>query len=96
MDFSGLVLTALSLSFTLASKLYSYGQNVKGARRDIQTLSNELFGLIGVLEHLKLLQEQSHADEADSSRLPRYCQVEQLLGPRSLLGTRRERTSDQS
>ncbi|KAL9101489.1 MAG: hypothetical protein Q9163_003260 [Psora crenata] len=68
MDVSSLVISVISLSFKVASTLYSYGKEVKGARRDIQSLSNELFGLIGVLEHLKLREEQC-ITEADAKSL---------------------------
>ena len=68
MDVSGLVLTSLSICFEVTSTLYSYGKQVKGAKRDIQNLSNELFGLIGALEHLKIQQEQQTAHEAGSFR----------------------------
>ena len=71
-DVSGLVITALSLSFKVASTLYSYGKEVKGARRDIQSLSNELFGLIGLLEHLKSQNEQSRANESGLVEPPGY------------------------
>ena len=74
MDVSGLVITSLSLCFEVTSTLYSYGKQVKGARRDIQNLSNEVFGLIGALEHLKLHQEQ-HAMEA-SNAPPAYSETE--------------------
>jgi len=56
MDLSSLVVSALSISLKLTSELYTHFKNVKGARRDIQSLSNELFGLLGVLEHLRLQQ----------------------------------------
>ena len=64
-DISGLILTVLGLSFTLASTLYSYAKDVKGARSDIQQLSNELFALIGVLQHLKMQQEGQMAEKPD-------------------------------
>ena len=70
MDLSSLVLTSLSIAFEVTSKLYSYGKQVKGARRDIQSLSNELFGLIGALEHLKSQQEQHLI------QLPAYSETE--------------------
>ncbi|MCJ1286866.1 hypothetical protein MMC26_006212 [Xylographa opegraphella] len=57
-DISGLVLTVLGVSFELASTLYSYAREVKEAKNAIQQLSNELYALIGVLEHLKRQQEQ--------------------------------------
>ena len=56
-DISGLIMTVLGLSFSLASTLYTYAQDVKGARGDIKALSNELFALIGVLQHMKMQQE---------------------------------------
>lgn len=62
-DLSGLVISALAISFEIASTLYSYGKEVKGARKDIRSISNELFGLIGVLEHLKLQSEHGLDDE---------------------------------
>ena len=68
MDISGLVVTSLGICFEVASTLYSYGKQVKGARKDIQNLSNELFGLIGALEHLKIQQE--HKTTQESSLLP--------------------------
>lgn len=57
-DISGLVLTVLGLSFKVASAIYSYSNDVKDAKGDIQQLSNEIFALIGVLEQLKVNQEQ--------------------------------------
>ena len=57
-DISGLILTVLGLSFQLASTIYSYSNDVKGASQDIQQLSNELFALIGVIEHIKRQREQ--------------------------------------
>ena len=79
MDVSGLVLTTLSLSFHLSIELRNYGKNVKGARRDIQSLSNELFGLRGVLEHLKFQQEQKPIDKSEVLLPPRYSEVEPIL-----------------
>lgn len=58
-DVSSLILTVLGLSFNVATTLYSYAKDVKGARGDIQQLSNELFALIGVLQHLKMQQEST-------------------------------------
>ena len=72
MDISGLVITALSTSFKFASELYSYATRVKGAKGDIEALSNELFGLIGALEHLKLQEARSLEDRAGSLGLPEY------------------------
>ena len=58
-DVSGLILTVLGLSYRLASTIYSYSQDVKAASNSIQRLSNELFALIGVLEHVKLQRQQT-------------------------------------
>ena len=58
-DVSGLILTILGLSYQLASTIYSYSQDVKAASNNIQRLSNELFALIGVLEHVKLQRQQT-------------------------------------
>ena len=76
MDVSGLVFTCLGICFEVASTLYSYGKQVKGARRNIQSLSNELFGLIGALEHLKLQQKQQADQEAQSSQPPPYMEID--------------------
>lgn len=57
-DISGLILTVLGVSFQVASAIYSYSSDVKDAKGDIQQLSNEIFALIGVLERLKVNQEQ--------------------------------------
>ncbi len=57
-DISGLVLTVLGVSFQVASAIYSYSSDVKDAKGDIQQLSNEIFALIGVLERLKVNQDQ--------------------------------------
>ncbi|KAL9046164.1 MAG: hypothetical protein Q9214_000932 [Letrouitia sp. 1 TL-2023] len=76
MDASGLVVTGLAICFEVASLLYSYGKQVKGARRDIQNLSNELFGLIGALEHVKIQQEHHAAEDAESSQPPPYHEME--------------------
>lgn len=57
-DISGLVLTVLGISFQVASAIYSYTSDVKDAKGDIQQLSNEIFALIGVLERLKVNQDQ--------------------------------------
>lgn len=67
-DISGLIVTVLGLSFELTSTLYSYSREVKGASRDIQQLSNELFSLIGVLEHIKMQQERESLES--QSKLP--------------------------
>ena len=56
-DVSGLIMTVLGLSFNVTSMLYRYAKDVKGARGDIQQLSNELFALTGVLQHIKLQKE---------------------------------------
>ena len=63
-DLSGLILTVLDLSFNVAKNLYHYSKNVKTASDGIQQLSNELFALIGVLEHLKL---QRHSQNIETS-----------------------------
>ena len=55
--------------------MYSYGVQVKGARRDIQDLSNELFGLIGALEHLKVQQQTQEEHESNPLRPPQYSDV---------------------
>lgn len=57
-DVSGLVITALEVGFEITSKLYEYGKQVRGARREIQALSSELFSLLGILEQVKRRQEQ--------------------------------------
>ena len=62
-DLSGLILTVLGLGYELASTLYSYSKDVKGASRDIQQLSNELFALIGVLQHIKMQRENEPANQ---------------------------------
>lgn len=77
MDLSGLVVTSLALCFETASMLYSYGTRIKGARKEIQGLSNELFGLIGALEHLKHQREQALREEKDSQRPPAYAEIDQ-------------------
>ena len=64
-DISGLILTVLGLSFNLASTLYTYAHDVKGARGDIKALSNELFALIGVFQHLKMQQEGQVPEKID-------------------------------
>ena len=63
-DLSGLILTVLGLSFDIASTLYSYSKDVKGASKEIQQLSNELFALIGVIEHVKMQRERSPDEQA--------------------------------
>ena len=65
-DISGLVISALAVSFEIASTLYRYGKQVKEARKDIQLLSSELFGLIGVLEHLKAQYGSSLLDDEET------------------------------
>ena len=62
-DLSGLILTVLGVSFEIASTLYSYSKQVKGASKEIQQLSNELFALIGVIEHVKMQRERSPPDQ---------------------------------
>lgn len=57
-EISGLVLAVLGISFQVASAIYSYCRDVKDAKGDIQQLSNEIFALIGVLERLKVNQDQ--------------------------------------
>ena len=74
-DLSGLVLTVLGVSFDLASTLYSYAKDVREAKNAIQQLSNELYALIGVLEHLNRQQEQltlseSNLDEPEALMQP--------------------------
>ena len=66
MDVSGLIISALAISFEITSTLYRYGKQVRGARTDIQALSSELYGLIGVLEHLKLQHEPSLAGDEET------------------------------
>lgn len=77
MDLSSLVVSALSVSLKLTSELYTYGKNVKRARRDIQSLSNELFGLLGVLEHLRLQQEQTQIDNVKVALPSTYSEFQQ-------------------
>ncbi len=68
-DVSGLVLTILGVSFQVASVIFSYVGDVKGAKGNIQQLSNELFALIGVLERMKMQQEQfSSGKSTDHSK----------------------------
>ena len=66
MDISGLVLTGLGIGFEVASVLYGYGRDVKSARKEICELSSELFGLIGVLDHLKAQHGQSSSLSVDN------------------------------
>ena len=61
-DLSGLILTVLDLSFNVARNLYHYSKNVKAASDGIQQLSNELFALIGILEHLKLQRRDQNIE----------------------------------
>ena len=69
-DISGVILTVLGLSFEVASIIFKYSQNVKGAKTEIQQLSNELFALIGVLERMKRQQEQlSSSTLTDQSKV---------------------------
>ena len=72
MDVSGLIVTGLGICFQVASTLYSYGIQVKGARKDIQNLSNEIYGLIGALEHLKVQQQDQANFEANPLQPPSY------------------------
>ena len=67
-DLSGLVVSALAVSFEIASTLYGYGKQVKGARKEIRALSGELFGLIGVLEHVKLQDESRFLEDEETLR----------------------------
>ena len=55
----GDVISALDVGYEIAAKLYEYGKQVKGARRDIQALSGELFSLLGILEQVKRQQGQA-------------------------------------
>ena len=66
-DLSGLIVTVLGLSFEIASTLYSYSEDVKGASVQIRQLSNELFALIGVIEHIKLQRERGTLDQQPKS-----------------------------
>ena len=52
-DVSGLIMTVIGVSLDLTSTIYKYSQDVKAASHGIRGLSNELFALIGVLEHVK-------------------------------------------
>ncbi|KAG8529472.1 uncharacterized protein KY384_006109 [Bacidia gigantensis] len=72
MDISGLVVTSVAICFEITSTLYKYGKEVKGARRDIQNLSNELFALVGALEHYKSRLERQATDAAERSAPPAY------------------------
>ena len=65
-DVSGLVISTLAISFEIASTFYSYGKQVKGARKEIQALGNELYGLIGVLEHLKYQNEPMFLEDEET------------------------------
>lgn len=71
-DISGLILTCLGLSFEVASTIYNYAKDVQDAKQDIEQFSNELFALIGVLERMKMQQEQQEqicfGRPADSSK----------------------------
>ncbi|KAI9847320.1 MAG: hypothetical protein M1837_002907 [Sclerophora amabilis] len=53
MEVGGLVLAALSITYELTSRIYTYTRDVKGAQTTIQGLSSELFSLIGVLEYIR-------------------------------------------
>lgn len=57
-DVSGLALTVLGVAFEVASTIYKYAKQVDSAKHEIQQLSNELFALIGVLERIKMQQEE--------------------------------------
>lgn len=63
-EISGLVLTVLGVSFQVASAIYSYSRDVKDSKGDMEQLSNEIFAIIGVLEHLKVNQEQISAGKS--------------------------------
>jgi hypothetical protein len=54
--------------------LYDYGSNVKDARKDINSLSEELFALKGVLEHLKAQHkpDATNLDQSESLWPARY------------------------
>jgi len=54
--------------------LYDYGSNVKDARKDINILSEELFALKGVLEHLKAQHKPvvANLDQSESPWPARY------------------------
>lgn len=68
-EISGLVFAVLGISFQVASAIYSYSRDVKDAKGDIQQLSNEIFALIGVLERLKVNQDQiSSGKSTDHSK----------------------------
>ncbi len=93
MDVSGLVVTGLGICLQVTSTLYNYGMQVKGARREIQSLTNELFGLIGALEHVKLQREHHALQEAQSSQPPTYIDIEK--GPsETVYGKRHTSTRD--
>lgn len=66
-DISGIILTCLGLSFEVASTIYNYAKDVHDAKQDIQSLSNELFALIGVLERMKM--QQGHQEQLSSATL---------------------------
>lgn len=76
MDASGLVLTSLGHCFKATSTLYSCGKQVKGARHAIRDLSNEVFGLIGALQHLRIQLESRSKLQADPLQPPPYSQAE--------------------
>lgn len=76
MDASGLVLTSLGICFKVTSLLYSYGKQVKGARHDIRDLSNEVFGLIGALQHLGIQLEHRSKLQEDPLQPTPYSQSE--------------------
>ncbi len=66
-DVSGLILTVIGVSFTVASTIYSFAQDVKAASDNIRGLSSELYALIGVLEHMKMQRQQAAPSEPEAS-----------------------------
>jgi len=66
-DVSGLILTVIGLSFTVASTIYGFAQDVKAASDSIRGLSSELYALIGVLEHVRLQRQQAAPAEPRAS-----------------------------
>lgn len=62
-DLSGLILSALGLSYEISSSLYTYARSVKSAKDDFQKLSTELFTLIGALDHLNREDKQIPASD---------------------------------
>ncbi|KAL8830923.1 MAG: hypothetical protein Q9191_001158 [Dirinaria sp. TL-2023a] len=80
-DLSGLIMTALGVSFEISSTIYNYSRDVKAASDSIHRLSSELFALIGVLEHMKLQRQQKsfvkpslEGETSDSTSLKRVLQ----------------------